>query len=268
MLTVLILLPLLLAAIWWLSPVWFYVLLCALGLLAAEEWIHIAGAGHQVSLRYGYLLGCALILLGLWFVRGLIWPWLAALSIIWWLLVLWLVCAYPQRFNCRPSALMLAMAGQLLWPPTILCLLVLRGQTDGAEKLLYALALVWAADTGAYLAGRALGRHKLAPKVSPGKTREGAVGGLVLCLLWALAAGEYAFALAPGALAWLVLISLLAALASILGDLGMSLFKRLSGLKDSGQLLPGHGGVLDRVDSLFAATPVLVLGLWFSGILR
>ena len=123
--------------------------------------------------------------------------------------------------------------------------------------------VVWGADTGAYFAGRAFGRHKLAPRVSPGKTWEGVAGGAVLALLvawvgtiWLEPVGGYA--------AFLVLV-LLTVMISILGDLMESLFKRVADLKDSGGLLPGHGGVMDRIDSMTAAGPFFVLGLlWLS----
>ena len=121
--------------------------------------------------------------------------------------------------------------------------------------------IVWAADVGAYAAGRTLGRNKLLPKVSPGKTREGAIGGLLSVLVWALAWGQLAFAPQGGEWAWLLALTLVAALYSIVGDLGISMFKRLTGIKDSGSLLPGHGGLLDRVDSLLATAPLMAMGL-------
>jgi phosphatidate cytidylyltransferase len=125
------------------------------------------------------------------------------------------------------------------------------------------LAIVWAADVGAYAFGRWLGRTKLAPAVSPGKTWEGVAGGLLL-------AGVAAGLAAP----WLDLpvarlagLGVVTALASVLGDLTQSMFKRNAGLKDSGKLLPGHGGVLDRIDSLTAAIPVFAGGLLLFGIM-
>lgn len=267
LLTVLILLPLVLAAIWYAPLPWLYALFIVVSLLAADEWTKLMGLPRTSAARWAYLLLSALVMIVLWPLREAVWPWLAGLAVLWWLLVLILICGYPDNFSRRrPGAWLLGLAGQLLWPPAILSLLILRAENNGAEKLIYALALVWAADTGAYLAGHAFGRRKLAPKVSPGKTREGALGGLLLCLLWAFSGGEFAFALDLKPLLWLALISLLAAAASIVGDLGLSMFKRLSGVKDSGSLLPGHGGVLDRLDSVFAAMPLLVLGLYWAGL--
>ena len=122
--------------------------------------------------------------------------------------------------------------------------------------------IVFAADVGAYLVGRNYGRRKLAPAVSPGKSIEGALGGLALVALWAAAAGPYVFQI-DTLMQWalLIAVSVFTAAVSVIGDLTESLFKRLRGLKDSGTLLPGHGGVLDRIDSILAAAPVFYLGV-------
>lgn len=124
--------------------------------------------------------------------------------------------------------------------------------------LLLCLALVWAADSAAYLVGRRFGRRKLCPQVSPGKTVEGLLGGLVGAALVGLIAG---LALGLGGLRLAALVGLATACAavSVVGDLAESLFKRRAGVKDSGDLLPGHGGVLDRIDALIAAAPLFAL---------
>jgi len=127
----------------------------------------------------------------------------------------------------------------------------------GAQWALFVLALAFAADTGAYFAGRNFGRIKLAPRVSPGKTWEGVIGGTVLAAVAGALAAQW-FGL-PQRL--FVPLCVAGAAFSVVGDLTESMFKRASGLKDSGRLFPGHGGVLDRVDSVLAATPVMCLGL-------
>ena len=124
---------------------------------------------------------------------------------------------------------------------------------------------MWAADTGAYFAGRAFGKKKLAPRISPGKTRAGLLGGLVLAPLVALLAAKSMPIESIDPLR-LVLLSLVTAVVSVGGDLMISMHKRTSGFKDSGSLLPGHGGILDRLDSLLAASPFFALGLLVSGI--
>jgi phosphatidate cytidylyltransferase len=133
----------------------------------------------------------------------------------------------------------------------------------GPGYVILLFLLIWGADTGAYFAGRAFGKHKLAARVSPGKTWEGVFGGMLLALTVALGATQWlepAGQLVP----FLVLVAVTVAI-SVLGDLAESLFKRIADVKDSGGLLPGHGGVLDRIDSLTAAAPVFTLGLiWLS----
>ena len=136
------------------------------------------------------------------------------------------------------------------------CALLWMRLEQGAAMTIALLVVVWSADTFAYLAGRRFGKRKLAPSISPGKTIEGLVGGLVGAGLVALLAAIYALDLSPAqTLVWL-LASLLAALFSVVGDLFESRLKRRAGVKDSGGLLPGHGGVLDRIDGLLAAAPV------------
>ncbi|MDX1496662.1 MAG: phosphatidate cytidylyltransferase, partial [Salinisphaeraceae bacterium] len=128
-------------------------------------------------------------------------------------------------------------------------------------RLLGLLVIIWAADTGAYFAGRAFGKNKLAPKVSPGKTWEGVAGGLACSALMAWLGGWYVFQLAGLAAAGFVVLGLAVAGISVVGDLSESMFKRHAGVKDSGQIFPGHGGMLDRLDSLTAAAPCYLLGL-------
>jgi len=124
--------------------------------------------------------------------------------------------------------------------------------------ILYTFLVVWAADIGAYFAGRALGKRKLAPAVSPGKTLAGVWGGLVAVALLAAAVGLW-LELPRMVLFQFLLVSLITAVASVFGDLFESMLKRHRGIKDSSQLLPGHGGLLDRLDSLVIAIPVLAL---------
>ncbi len=135
--------------------------------------------------------------------------------------------------------------------------LAIRAAPNGSWWLLWVFALVWGADIGAYLAGKRYGTRRLAPKVSPGKTLEGALGGALL------GAGGCIGALAlVGALDWIwVAVTLVLFAGSVIGDLMESLLKRASGVKDSGSLLPGHGGVLDRIDSALPVLPAFALVL-------
>ena len=132
---------------------------------------------------------------------------------------------------------------------------------QGSALLLLVLAIIWAADIGAYFAGHRWGRLKLAPQVSPGKTLEGVAGGLVSAVLVAGAGGS----LLGLPLAVMLPLGLCMAALSIVGDLAESMFKRSVGLKDSGRLFPGHGGLLDRIDSITAAAPLFALALQWMG---
>jgi phosphatidate cytidylyltransferase len=165
----------------------------------------------------------------------------------------------PQRVG-RAAA---ALAGALALLPTWIALVHIDALwSDGAQWTLFILALAFAADTGAFFAGGRFGRLHLAPRVSPNKTWEGVIGGMLLALVFA-AGGAAWFALpAQGFLP----LCLAAAAFSVIGDLTESLLKRHVRLKDSGRLFPGHGGVLDRIDSVTAATPVMALGLMWLGV--
>ncbi len=184
---------------------------------------------------------------------------LMQLAVCWWVVaLLWLLVA-PQRANAWSTAL----AGILALVPTWVALTrMVELWPRGAQWALFVLALAFAADTGAYFAGSAFGRVKLAPQVSPGKTWEGVAGGMVLAAVVGFAGSRW-FGLATGRF---IPLCLAGAAFSVVGDLTESLFKRASGLKDSGRLFPGHGGMLDRIDSVLACTPVICTGLLWMGV--
>ena len=191
---------------------------------------------------------------------------LSALAAAWWGVALLFILIYPRGsrlWAAHPS--MVSLAGVLSLIPGWVALAGLHWHV-GKEYALLLLLLVWGADVGAYFAGRAFGRRKLAPQVSPGKTWAGVIGALVTAVIVSL--GGAAMMQLPHA-EWgvLVLISVVTVAASIIGDLSESMFKRLSGIKDSGGILPGHGGILDRIDSLVAAAPIFVLGLLWRALL-
>lgn len=265
-LTALVLLPLLLALVFYASTPTLYAVLGLAGLMMAWEWTALL-QWRSVPARGAYVLLAGALLALAWYspLRD------SALDELLLPVVLVWICM-PLRFRGFPDRPALprwlpALAGQAMIVSTLLSIAALHRLPQGPWKLLFVLFLVFAADTGAYFAGRALGRHKLAPQISPGKTVEGAVGGLLLCAVWAATAGAYVFGLTVSPLLLgLVLLCLLAAALSIVGDLTESMLKRAAGLKDSGKILPGHGGVLDRVDSIVAALPTLVLGLHWLGL--
>lgn len=181
-------------------------------------------------------------------------------SLVWWLVAFLLVVSYPRSVTLwqnKPTKILLAYFTLL---PFFLGMVELRSidyfndPYRGAFWLLYVLVLVWATDSGAYFAGRAFGKHKLAPKVSPGKTIEGFFGGVALSLIISIIV--YFSDYFPISFFNLIVCSILAIFSSVVGDLTESMFKREAKIKDSGNLIPGHGGILDRIDSLTAAIPV------------
>jgi len=180
----------------------------------------------------------------------------------WWLGVLfWLSRPHYGR-QVTPLSLTLKMlAGVLVLIPAWAALTGLHahGSGGGPKLVLMLLVMIWLADSGAYFAGRQWGRTKLAPVISPGKTWEGVYGGLLASLAFAALGGG----LYSGSLRWtltFMLVALIAILFSVAGDLLESLMKRQSGIKDSGSIIPGHGGVLDRIDSMLAAAPMFLIG--------
>jgi phosphatidate cytidylyltransferase len=269
-LTALILLPLLLAAVWYAPTPWLYGLFGVVSLLMAWEWTALMGWAEHKARRQAYCAITGLLVAGAWLLpeRAQLAPWLLGAAGVWWIVALSLFPGFPGNLERhRPGPAVMGVLGQLIIVSTVLALAMLHGMQNGALRLLYFFFIVFAADTGAYLAGRNLGRHKLAPNISPGKTVEGAIGGLALCAAWAGTAGLYVFQ--PDdkrSIALLVGLTLVVAAVSIIGDLTESMFKRMAGLKDSGSILPGHGGILDRVDSILAAAPVMVLGLYLTGL--
>ena len=230
----------------------------ALWVLGAWEWAGLASlkSGGRVM----YTAACALSMLALYLFadsRVLYALLIAALASL--LLAFVAVLTYPRRFGMAT----VGAAGFVALVPSWLLLVRLHGELPlGHALAMTVLAIVWAADVGAYTFGRAFGRIKLAPAVSPGKTWEGVTGGLVAA---AAAAWVSAIVLRLPAGALLAL-GVVTALASVVGDLAVSVFKRNVGLKDTGTLLPGHGGVMDRIDSLTAAIPVFVFGLMLARI--
>lgn len=258
--TAVVLAAILVAIVRFLPPVATYVLLTVLVLAGAWEWSAFLRAPGIVR-RSLYVAFVALMMPVFWVAtetpggRAII----LAAALVWWLVALvWIVFA-PQRV----SPVSAAMAGVLSLLPAWLALMRLRSDLPhGAEWMLFTLVLVFAADIGAFFAGRRFGRLRLAPAVSPGKTWEGVLGGICAGMLVAIAGGAWF-----GVPLHTFLPLCLAAVAfSIVGDLTESLLKRFAGLKDSGTLFPGHGGVMDRIDSVTGAAPVLLFGLTVLGV--
>ena len=195
---------------------------------------------------------------------------LLIVSALFWLCALLFLCyANATQMNIKAwhiSPVISGFIGVLLLLPTWLALLYIHGSLQQGEWfLLFLMVLIWGADSGAYFAGRAWGKNKLAVVVSPGKTWEGFAGAMLIAVVLAIAAAVYWYSdLKPQVM--FVLLCVFTVIFSVVGDLFESLFKRQAGVKDSGKLLPGHGGVLDRIDSLTAAAPIFTLGMILLGI--
>lgn len=260
-LTALVLAPLAIWGILTLSTRGMAIALSLIYLVAAWEWARLAGLRRALS-RLGYAAALMALLWVCWQLLGMPGVVQAILyaALAWWLVALVWVARYGGGAGGADNACPLkTLAGIPVLVPAWVALVVLH-QQYGPPWVVFVIVLIWVADSGAYFAGRLWGRTKLAPRVSPGKTREGVFGALALVLLYTLVAGTVLDVKAAH-LAGLVALGLLLVPVSVLGDLFESMIKRLAGLKDSGSILPGHGGVLDRIDSLTATAPLFVLGL-------
>jgi len=270
--TALVLAPLAIAAIFFLPLKFFMLFAAGVFLLASKEWAGFVSKEPSSVILYifGLILGITLMLMptsAIWvselpnqhIISGL------TVAAVWWCIALVMVIRYPTSATLwRSNKVIKSLFGLLTLIPFFWGLVVLRSMNMhhdfyfGAQLVMYVCLLVWAADSGAYFAGKQFGKHKLAPNVSPGKTIEGLLGGLVSAVIVAYFASSF-FAISSDKIAVFFAASIVTTLVSALGDLTESVFKREAGLKDSSNLLPGHGGILDRIDSLTAAVPVFAL---------
>ena len=257
--TALILIPVLLWALFGWSQPAFAVFLGFFILVGAWEWTALCGM-QKLSMRLLYLALVAMAGGFLIVTPSLALP-LMAIAVLWWVWIFIELVAYPDvRQGFLASLPGKLLSGFVLLLPAWIALLILRAQSPQGEWLaLFLLLIVWTADTGAYFAGHRWGKTKLAPLVSPGKTWEGVAGGLAAVLVLALLAGIYGARYTGVLLAGWVALALVTAFVSVLGDLFESRVKRAAGVKDSGTLFPGHGGVLDRIDAFTAAAPLFTL---------
>lgn len=270
--TALILAPLALLGILFLPLLGFELFIAGVMALGAWEWANMSGIksrpakGAYTSIVLGLCLILAYQLPSemIWYQGKLnsLYHYVLSVSAVWWAVSLVMILAYPKYSSVwRRSVLIRGLFGILTLIPTWVAVISLRTSLYdieplyGASLIFYVLGIVWAADIGAFFVGVKFGRHKLRPNVSPGKTLEGLAGGVMASTaIIAFAAMHYQF---DATRIWVhVLVGVLTVGVSALGDLNESMFKRCEGIKDSGKLLPGHGGVMDRIDSLTAAFPV------------
>lgn len=266
-LSALILAPIAIAAILLLSTPWMMVLSAIVFLAVLWEWLRLTDV--QDSLARGALLvaNLGLMVALVWASRtgnGFSWVLLelmVLIGMVWWLLaLLWLGRYHFASDHDTHARVFKLAAGTLAVIPAWCALGLIHGGPDGHRWLLVVLILVSAADIGAYFAGRKFGRRKLAPRISPNKTLEGLVGGLLAALVVGLAGGWLVAGATLAQLPAVALVALLAGAFAAIGDLFESLLKRHIGVKDSGTMIPGHGGILDRLDGWLAALPAFALG--------
>lgn len=234
------------------TPIFFAPLLAIGVTIAAHEWTKLMPKWRQPTVFV--LIVLALTLVSMLFSASWVLWWIASLII--WLMALSWVSKFPTHTNWYGRRL--AVMGIVILVASITAMFYLWQQSPW--WLLYVFLLVWCADSGAYFVGRKLGRRKMAPNVSPNKSMEGLAGGVVTGLLVVIGISVFMFKLNGVALLAFVALSVVTILISVLGDLFESMLKRRAKVKDSGTILPGHGGILDRIDSLLSATPIFALG--------
>jgi phosphatidate cytidylyltransferase len=234
---------------------------------AVWEWSHLSGiASMSVRLMYTATLTAAGVVLYYDIASGSreLTDIVLFLAVVWWLyvLVIELMINQDKEQGLLKSSYVKLLAGSLIILPGWASAVYMQSISSYLSAgLLFMLLLVGLSDTAAFFVGRSLGRHKLATKISPGKTIEGLAGGLVAVALMTVLYGRFVWSWSWPEIAVLVVISLIAAMFGVVGDLVESRIKRLAGVKDSGSLLPGHGGFMDRTDAFFAAAPVLTVSL-------
>jgi phosphatidate cytidylyltransferase len=244
------------------TSVFFYFVLFIV-LIAGYEWAKLSGI-NNVYIRYIFALIITVIAWALKQYAADYALWAIYIAVMWWFSIsYYLKFAKPKSptSELKPDKLLVAF---IVLPAAALSMEKIHSMYVGIDWqgpawLFYALSLVWVADIGAYFSGKKFGKNKLAPYISPGKTKEGLFGALLATSLYTLVASYY-FELSTERAIILVLLSVILTFISVSGDLYISFLKREAGLKDSGNILPGHGGILDRIDSVLAAMPVFVVG--------
>ena len=267
LLAALVMAPVAIAAILFLPTPWIVALSAVVFLAGLWEWFELAEIEDTLARTVLLFAHLALMVAIVWASRSasgysyVLFQLASVVGVVWWLLALLWLRHYEFASNHETWARFFKLAAGALAVIPAWCALawIHASEPNGHVWLFTALAIVWAADSAAYFAGRRFGRHKLSPRVSPNKTVEGLAGGVLAGVLVGI--GGSLIAGATGMQVLLVaLVAFAATLASVVGDLYESLLKRHAGVKDSGHLIPGHGGILDRIDGVLAALPVFALG--------
>jgi len=266
--TALVLAPLMIIGIFFLPLKQFAIFIAAIATLGAWEWANIAGYERRWG-RIGYaflVFACLYVSARVLRVMPELLVYYLLVGALWWVLAFALVKRYPGGTSMWTSRPVRAVLGLCVLVPMWVGFMHLKVQPHSSLLIVFVMLIVWGADTGAYFSGKKWGNAKLAPNVSPGKSWAGFWGGLVTSVVVALAFGygldQWLQPMSGLDYLQMVIIAMVTMVVSVLGDLVESMMKRYRGIKDSSSLLPGHGGVLDRIDSMAAAVPVFALCIY------
>jgi phosphatidate cytidylyltransferase len=260
--TAIVLLSALLLIVFFTNVLIFSLFLSFVTLITAWEWSKLAGidsAANRILYCFGFMLifGLAYSTIQNQLLLILI------LSLSFWAIAFFLICTYPSYNKYWNNSPTLGVMGILVLFPCWFILLYLRSNDDFAFNFLRLIALVAAADVGAYFSGKNFGKNKLAELISPNKTREGVIGGVLSCFFLVILINTFNGFFYAAEINWLSLtiFPIVVPFFSVVGDLFESMLKRVRGVKDSGSILPGHGGILDRIDGIVSTAPVYILML-------
>lgn len=269
--TALILAPLMIGGIFFLPIEQFAYFIGFIITVAAWEWANLSGYTSP-AIRFVYAgLVAAAVFVTAYFINS--YPELHAVILavgaFWWLIACFLVMQYPKKVSLWQAKPVRALLGFFVLIPMWVGFMTLKSQEHSSLIIVYVMLLIWGADTGAYFAGKAWGKAKLAPNVSPGKSWAGFWGGLattgLIAIVFSLSVNKWLSPMSVDDFTLLAIITFITAIISVMGDLVESMMKRHRGIKDSSQLLPGHGGVLDRIDSMASAVPVFAFFMLLFG---
>jgi phosphatidate cytidylyltransferase len=255
--TAIILIPLVILAVFKLPFLPFILIMAALTAFGAWEWSNFLG-WKPFMLRFFYVVMVLWLLMG---VSAILAYYTLFIACVFWLFAAFWIIQYARYKTTFVNTMsMKAISGLLVLIPCWESFAILKAQSNGGSLILLLFLFVWVADTSAYFIGRRYGKHLLIPNVSPGKTIEGFIGALLTSVILGVGTALLCHLPANYWIFWILLV-VVTTVYSVLGDLFESMMKRSVGLKDSGKLLPGHGGLLDRIDSLTAAAPIFTLGV-------
>lgn len=239
--------------------------------IAAWEWANLAGyTSPLIRIGYAALVAGSVFAVGYFMaLDSSISSVVLAVGAVWWFIACLLVIQYPSRVAIWQAKPVRAVLGLFVLIPMWVGFMILKSQQHSSLIIVYVMLLIWGADTGAYFAGKAWGKAKLAPNVSPGKSWAGFWGGLattgLIAVIFSLSVNQWLRPMTLEDFSLLAIITFVTAIISVMGDLVESMMKRHRGIKDSSKLLPGHGGVLDRIDSMAAAVPVFAFVMLLLG---